>query len=363
MTGQTLEWLWLAHVLGPGARGCGGVLALYPTPGELLEAVGREDLSGLLAPAQAERLEAKPENFEKLARSCEKMGVQIVTMAEAAYPARLRDVPDAPPVLFCTGDTAALNRTPAVGMIGSRRPSAYGVEAAACIGGQLAEAGVCLVSGLADGLDSEAHRAAVRCGAPTVGVLGTAIDKTYPAANAALRRQVEGVGAVISEFAPGDVTRSAAFLLRNRLIAALADAVCVVEAREKSGTMNTVGHAERYGRPVYAVPGGIFSELCGGTNRLLAEGRARAASGAGVILEGLGLAAPAPAHTQKRQTQTEPLGPAAKEMLRHLGQQPKGLEILAGEARCEAGEALAALLELELAGLAQSCAGGQYRRK
>ena len=100
MTGQTLEWLWLAHVLGPGARGCGGVLALYPTPGELLEAVGREDLSGLLAPAQAERLEAKPENFEKLARSCEKMGVQIVTMAEAAYPARLRDVPDAPPVLL-----------------------------------------------------------------------------------------------------------------------------------------------------------------------------------------------------------------------------------------------------------------------
>lgn len=363
MTAPVLEWLWLAHVLGPGAKNCGRALALYPAPGELRRAVGREDLSGLLAPTQAARLGARPEDFEHLAAVCEKTGVRIVTMEEGAYPARLRAVPDAPPVLFCTGDVGALNSPYTVGMIGSRRPSAYGVEAAACIGGGLAAAGVCLVSGLADGLDSEAHRAAVRCGAPTVGVLGTAIDKTYPAQNLPLRRRMEAAGAVISEFAPGEATRGPAFLLRNRLIAALSDAVCVVEAREKSGTMNTVGHAERYAKPVYAVPGGIFSELCGGTNRLLAEGRARAASGAGVILEGLGLAAPAPEKKKERQIGPEPLGPGAREMLRHLGARPKGLESLAGEARCTAGEALAALLELELAGLAQSCAGGRYRRK
>src|SRR5699024_9599491 len=119
------------------------------------------------------------------------------------------------------------------------------------------------------------HKAAVNAGAPTIGVLGTPIDQTYPASNRRLRAQMEETGAVISEFFPGEAAQRSNFLLRNRLIAALSDALCVVEAREKSGTMNTVGHAERYGRAVWAVPGGIFSEVCAGTNRLLAEGRAR----------------------------------------------------------------------------------------
>lgn len=357
-----LEWLWLSHVLGPGANRCAELLALYESPAQLLAAVGKEDLSGLLTPGQAARLEAKPEAFEPLLHRCETQGVQLLTLQDRAYPARLRLLPDPPPVLFCTGDADALAAAHTVSMIGSRRPSEYGVEAAACLSEGLARAGVCLVSGLADGLDSEAHRAAVRCNRPTVGVLGTSIDKTYPAANRALRRQMEQNGAVISEFAPGDTTPPGSFLLRNRLIAGLADAVCVVEAREKSGTMNTVSHAERYGRPVYAVPGAIFSGPSSGTNRLLADGRAKAATGADVILKDLGLVPVAPAAAHKKAP-TMPLSPVAQRLAKCLGATPRGLEILAGEARCTAGEALAALLELELAGLAQACAGGQYRRK
>lgn len=361
MTGACY-WLWLSYVLGPGAAHCRRLLDVYGSAREVFEAVGKEDLSGLLTPAQCERLSTDPAVFAPMEARCAALGAQVLTMAGPDYPSRLKGIPDAPPALFATGDLSALNAGHTVGMIGSRRPSAYGVEAAAGIGKELAEAGVCLVSGLADGLDSEAHKAAVAAGAPTIGVLGTAIDQTYPASNRRLRAEMEQTGAVVSEFFPGETARRSNFLLRNRLIAALSDALCVVEAREKSGTMNTVRHAERYGRAVWAVPGGIFSEVCAGTNRLLAEGRARMATGGGALLEALGLegqrakpAAPAP--------KAPPLSPGAKAMLGRLSQTPRPLEALAAEAGLDAGSALAALLELEVAGKAVGCAGGLFRRK
>ena len=355
-------WLWLRAVLGPGARGMGELLALYGSPSEVQRAVGREDFSSLLTSAQSARLTAAPRSFEALQSDCRRLGVQLIAYDEAAYPPRLKAIDDAPPVLFCTGDASALNAPHTVGMIGSRRPSAYGVEAAAALGDALAGAGVCLVSGLADGLDSEAHRAALRQNAPTVGVLGTSIDKTYPAANRTLRRQMEAVGAVISEYAPGEATGQPSFLQRNRLIAALSDALCVVEAREKSGTMNTVSHAIRYGRPVYAVPGGIFSELCGGTNQLLAEGRARAVQTPALFLQVLGLTAAKPSKHAAKPT-TKLLSREAEAMLKGMASTPCSLEILAGRAELTAPQALAALLELEMADLAVALAGGQYRRK
>ena len=355
-------WLWLSFVLGPGAAHCRRLLDVYGSAREVFEAVGKEDLSGLLTPAQCERLSTDPAVFAPIEARCAALGAQVLTMAGPDYPSRLKGIPDAPPALFATGDLSALNAGHTVGMIGSRRPSAYGVEAAAGIGKELAEAGVCLVSGLADGLDSEAHKAAVAAGAPTIGVLGTAIDQTYPASNRRLRAEMEQTGAVVSEFFPGETARRSNFLLRNRLIAALSDALCVVEAREKSGTMNTVRHAERYGRAVWAVPGGIFSEVCAGTNRLLAEGKARMATGGGALLEALGLegqrakpAAPEP--------KAPPLSPGAKAMLGRLSQTPRPLEALAAEAGLDAGGALAALLELEVAGKAVGCAGGLFRRK
>ncbi|WP_394964357.1 DNA-processing protein DprA [Candidatus Allofournierella excrementigallinarum] len=359
---EACYWLWLSFVLGPGAPHCRRLLEVYGSAREVSEAVGKEDLSGLLTPGQCSRLSTDPAVFAPMEARCARMGAQVLTLADDDYPSRLRDIEDAPPALFATGNLSALNAGHTVGMIGSRRPSAYGVEAAAGIGKELAEAGVCLVSGLADGLDSEAHKAAVAAGAPTIGVLGTAIDQTYPASNRRLRAEMEQTGAVVSEFFPGETARRSNFLLRNRLIAALSDALCVVEAREKSGTMNTVRHAERYGRAVWAVPGGIFSEVCAGTNRLLAEGRARMATGGGALLEALGLegqrakpAAPAP--------KAPPLSPGAKAMLGRLSQTPRPLEALAAEAGLDAGSALAALLELEVAGKAQGCAGGLFRRK
>lgn len=362
---RQLQWLWLAQVLGPGAAHSAQVLALYFHPAELLEAVGKEDMSGLLSPAQQRRLEqCTPQDFSTLLHRCERLGVRVLTMEEEDYPQRLALLPDAPPVLYCTGDVQALNQPAAVAMIGSRRPSSYGVEAAACIGRDLAAAGVCLVSGLADGLDSEAHKAAVQQKSPTIGVLGTAIDKIYPASNRLLRRQMENTcGAVISEYEPGKTTNAGCFLQRNRLIAGLSDAICVVEAREKSGTMNTVEHAISYKRPVYAVPGAIFSPLCGGTNRLLDEGVAHAASSAAAILKGLGLKQSVHQTAERTPSKTTALSPAAAAMQNVLSERAQGLETLANAAGLDAGQALAALLELEVDGLAVCCAAGQYRSR
>ena len=359
---DTCYWLWLSYVLGPGAPHCRRLLDIYGDARQVFDAVGKEDLSGLLTPAQRGRLSTDPAVFAPMEARCVRMGAQVLTLADADYPGRLKDIEDAPPALFVTGEVSALNAEHTVGMIGSRRPSAYGMEAAAGIGSELAGAGVCLVSGLADGLDSEAHKAAVAAGAPTIGVLGTPIDQTYPAANRRLRARMEEVGAVISEFFPGEVAQRSNFLLRNRLIAALSDALCVVEAREKSGTMNTVGHARRYGRPVYAVPGGIFSQVCAGTNRLLAEGQARMVTGGGTLLAALGLAAGG-AKPAAPETKAAPLSAAARAMLPRLTQTPRPLEALSAEAKLDAGSTLAALMELEVAGEAVSSAGGQFRRK
>lgn len=359
----TLEWLWLSHVLGPGAAGCGDIMAAFGEPDALLAAVGKEDLSPFLSPAQLARCEESPEAFMPLLQTCEQQNIQVLTMEDVAYPQRLLSIDDAPPVLFATGNPEVLNQASTVGMIGSRRPSEYGVQAAAVIGGRLAKEGVCIVSGLADGLDGECHRAAVDNGGLTVGVLGTAIDKTYPAGNVRLRRQIEQEGAVLSEFAPGERTARPSFLLRNRLIAALSDALCVVEARQKSGTMNTVHHAQRYKKAIFAVPGTIFSSLCAGTNELLETGTAMAAAGAGPILRCLGLDAEN-AQTPKHDTVSKAqLSPAAKAVWQVLSTKAQNLEQLANAANIGTAEILAALLELEISGLVQSQAGGLYRRK
>lgn len=383
MTGQN-GWLWLRAVLGTASNSLPKILDRYQTPSAFYEAIGKDNLAGLLTPAQTARLHSAPTQFVALETACRRAGVAIICYDDAAYPERLRRLQDPPCVLFCTGNLDALAAQPAVAIIGSRRPSAYGVQAATAVSAALAEAGVCLVSGLADGLDSEAHRAAVAASAPTIGVLGTPIDKTYPAKNHALRRKMEGTGATISEYAPGEATNPACFLQRNRLIAALSDAVCVVEAREKSGTMNTVEHAERYGCPVFAVPGGIFNEVCTGTNQLLESGRAVAVSSPESLLQRLqngtlrqAQSKPEAPWQQETLWQMEPLAPTppkpqpqtvnlsceAQTMLETLSTSATNFDILATAAGLTTPQALAALMELEMAELVLSGGNGQYKKR
>ena len=271
MTGQTslfppepapdplLCWLWLSQVLGPASLHAGKVLDAFGGAQEAWEARETEEFrqaAGDTAFKRAAQLDA--ESFHTLVMQCDALRVRILPFDDPDYPLAFSRIPDMPLVLYCTGDPRWLNEPGAVGIVGSRKPTEYGLNAAADIGGELAKNGAIIVSGLADGLDSAGHRAAVKNDCPTIAVMGVPIDRTYPAANAALRQKIEQKGCVISEYPPcGEGVGPNGFLQRNRLIAALSSAVLVVEAREKSGTMSTVAHAERYGKPVYAVPGSI----------------------------------------------------------------------------------------------------------
>lgn len=238
---KTLAWLWLADAVGSGCQYARELLDLYPDPAELYDIlrVGTEAPPACLsAHALAQQRDTTPFDYEERLDHCLLSGIDILTPDEGTYPDRLRDLPDLPLVLYVTGSAACLNGGRYAGMVGTRRPSAYGRQAAFDLSLAMAQAGVVLVSGMADGLDSEAHRAAVQAGVPTVAFLGTAIDKTYPAANAKLRTAIEkGGGAVCSEYPPGYTGRTTGtFLARNRLI-----------ARPERGALRGRGpHPQRY---------------------------------------------------------------------------------------------------------------------
>ena len=292
-----LCWLWLANTLGAGSSHAGRVLDVFGGAQEAWENRDSDAFRkavGSPAFARANLPDNTPAHYRAFARRCAARNIRILPYDDPDYPLAFSRIPDMPLVLYCTGDPLWLNEPGAVGMVGSRRPTEYGLQAAADLGSGLAKNGAIIVSGLADGLDSAGHRAAVKNDCPTIAVMGVPIDRTYPAANAALRQKIEHKGCVISEYPPySEYIGPTCFLQRNRLIAALSTAVLVVEAREKSGTMSTVAHAERYGKPVYAVPGSIYSPNSAGTNGLLRDGRARAVAGAADLLAALGLPQPA----------------------------------------------------------------------
>ena len=355
-----LCWLWLAHVLGPASPHAGRVLDAFGGAQEAWEARDTAEFRQAAGPTAAKRAgQLVPEQFRALARRCAALRVCILPFDDPDYPLAFSRIPDMPLVLYCTGDPVWLNEPGAVGIVGSRKPTDYGLQAAADIGEALARSGALIVSGLADGLDSAGHRAAVKNGCPTIGILGVPIDRTYPAANVALRHTIEQNGCILSEYAPGESTPGpVGFLQRNRLIAALSSALLVVEAREKSGTMSTVAHAERYGKPVFAVPGSIYSPNSAGTNGLLRDGRARAVCTAEDLLGPLGLHPDKPAAVTARRP--EPVSDTERKVLACIGPKPVGLEELCVNTGLPTAVLLSTLMKLELSGRVFKQPGQRY---
>lgn len=351
-----LYWLWMSDVLGQGSPSTGIALARYGGARDFynqMRAGLRPDFMSRAAMTRARELE--PADLSGRLADCEAIGAAILTPEDPDYPRRLRGLPDLPLVLYVTGRTDCLNGRRYVSMVGTRRPTPYGRRACGEISRALAEQGVVLISGLADGLDGEAHKAAVDCGAETIAFLGTGIDKTYPAANAPLREEIERLGgAVVSEYPPGFSGKmQGTFLARNRLIAGMGEVLCVCEASLRSGTINTVGHAEHYGRPVMAVPGSIFSRASEGTNALLADGRAHILRSAGDVEQLLGLASGADLwQNDPGDSKLPDLSPTARKVLEVLGPDPMYLEDICRAAQLPAAQVLAAYTELELAGAA-----------
>jgi len=279
-------------------------------------------------------------------------GIRWLPRSARSFPRALAGIFDTPVGLFVRGDSPLeLLDAPAVAVVGARACSAYGAHVARSIGRELAGAGLAVVSGLARGIDGEAHRGALEAGGPTVAVLGCGIDRDYPAAHAELARRIAACGLIVSEYALGVEPAPWRFPARNRIVAGLAQATVVVEARERSGALITADLALEEGREVFAVPGEITSALSTGTNRLLRQG-ATPLTSATDVLESFGLA---PAEALRPS-----IGPDAERVLGRLRDGAAGADELARTLQLDAGTLAAALAELELTGLAAE-ADGLYR--
>jgi DNA processing protein len=262
----------------------------------------------------------------------------------------LAQLHDPPAELYVRGEAGILAE-PAVAIVGARSCSPYGTQIARSLARELAVSGLVVVSGLARGIDGEAHRGTLEAGGLTVAVLGCGIYRDYPRSHTELARRIREHGAVVSEYPPGIEPAPWRFPARNRVIAGLCAATVVIEARERSGALITADFALELGREVFAVPGEITSALSAGTNDLLRQGAAPLLS-AGDVLSALGLN-PAP-------RRTEAVSDAAGHVFAQLADAAHDADGLARATGRSTGEVAAALVELELAGLVTE-ADGLYR--
>jgi DNA processing protein len=272
------------------------------------------------------------------------LGFRFLGRSDPAFPPLLRSIHDPPPGLFLRGDLdASVLASDGLAIVGARACSAYGRQIARALGRDLAAAGLMVVSGLARGVDAEAHRGALEAGGTTIAVLGCGIDRDYPAAHRELARQVTATGLVIGEYAPGVEPAPWRFPARNRIVAGLCAATVVVEARERSGALITADFALEEGREVFAVPGEITSALSAGSNALLRLG-ATPLTCAQDVLESYGLE-PAPVATPA-------VSAVAAAVLELIRTEARGADELARASGLAAGELAVVLTELELAAAA-----------
>jgi DNA processing protein len=286
-------------------------------------------------------------------------GMHVLAWNDARFPAALLAITDAPPALWYRGTLECL-AAPIVAIVGSRAASAVALQAAEQLGAGLAAAGVTVVSGLARGVDSAAHRGALRHGR-TIAVLGSGLGHLYPREHAPLAAEIERTGLVVSEYPPATPPLPQHFPMRNRLISGLARGVVVIEASEKSGSLITASCALQQGREVMAVPGNVLSGRNRGGHALLRDG-ARIVESAADILEELGLPVPPRSNAgdgDRPITATGAIDPVLRRM--DVGQ-PYDLDMLAGSTGMEMARLLPRLLDLEIRGLLRRVDGGRFMR-
>lgn len=303
---------------------------------------------------------ARATPFERSRRRerLEHLGVRIVPLLEPGYPEALLNLDDAPLVLSVRGQVDRLGDL-SVAIVGARAATRSARGIARQLAFDLSRAGITIVSGLARGIDAEAHRGALDAGGATIGVLACGIDRIYPPEHRGLAQEMMQRGAVVSELPLGALPRPLHFPLRNRIISGLSRAVVVVEARARSGSLITVRHALAQGREVFVVPGAVDGPFAAGTNQLLREG-ARAIRSARDLLEDLGLGIDTDSSVSRRSVRAQGLagsasrsgatGAIAEQLLALLSEGPRTADELIVESGLEPGSLAMALLELELAG-------------
>lgn len=282
-----IHWIWLATRDGLSDREKLAVLEHFREPEDAFFAdPGRYGMVPGLSEDARDAL--KDKNLlpaENVLADCARGKIHILTYRDAAYPARLKNIPDPPLVLYYKGKLPDLDGLPVIGVVGTRKASLYGMTAAKRMGFQIGKCGGVLVSGGASGIDGMAMQGALTAGMPVVGVLGCGVDVVYPQSNKALFADTERFGCLISEFVPGTPPYKWNFPKRNRLISGMSDGVLVVEAPEKSGALITARQAAEQGRDVFVVPGNIDVPTCAGSNALLRDGAIMVSSGWDVVSE------------------------------------------------------------------------------
>ena len=321
-------------------------------------------LSRAAATALAARTAA---DGERILVNAAKLGAIALLPDDALFPSSLREIPDAPTVLFAKG-RLELFKGPAVAIVGSRDHTPYGAEVCRMIAREAAYAGITVISGMARGLDAIAHEAALDAGGTTIGVLGNGLGVIYPAANRALYERVGKEGLLLSEFPPGERPQAWNFPRRNRLISGLARVTVVVEAAHGSGALITANTGLDQGRDIMAVPGPITSEMSVGTNTLIRDGAEPLLSAAGFLTHYPECMAPNP--------KTRPISPALKPVVKSaaipippefapiancLGVEPVHIDAISLVSGIPPGDCLAALVRLELLGAVEQRPGSMFR--
>ncbi len=318
-------------------------------PNELAQAgLDRRSLDGLLQLRKDFDLDAECARIEEA-------GLTVLTWDDEAYPVNLRRIDSPPPVLFMRGELLAEDEW-AIGIVGTRRATAYGRECALRLSTDLARAGVTIVSGLARGIDAVAHEAALSAGGRTLAVLGNGLDSVYPPEHRQLASRIAQQGALLSEQPLGMEPEARNFPARNRIISGLSLGVIVVEGDWSSGAVITAKQALEQGREVFAVPGSILSPASQGPNRLIQEG-ATPVMNANNVLEALNLTKVA---QQSAARQTLPTDPIEARLYGLLSAEPRHVDELRREANLPISEITSTLALMELKGLVRQTGGMQY---
>ncbi|HWC72999.1 MAG TPA: DNA-processing protein DprA [Gemmatimonadales bacterium] len=318
-----------------------------------------ETLEGIGRAAATAIKEASPRDGERVREQLAQLGARVLLLGDAEFPAQLAEIRDPPPVLYVWGDVSLLAR-PSVAMVGSRDHSAYGAEAARILASAVAPRAV-VVSGMARGIDSVAHTAALDAGGRSIGVLGNGFGVFYPACNRDLYDRMVQCGCLVTEHPPWEKPHTGSFPRRNRLISGLAKAVVVIEADRHSGALTTADEGAQQGRAVLAVPGPITSRTSVGTNRLIRDGAKPALCAADILDElgiatglrelGVALSTPAP--------RVPPIDLTGLQLTlwNRMTTEPQHVDALVGASETPAADVLGALTDLELRGLVRQGPG------
>lgn len=271
------HWIWLTLRKGLAGQNAVRVLEHFGTP-ELVHAADEEAyrmVGGLSDVSVRSLMNKSLDQADAVLGDCERYGIQLLALQDSNYPERLRAIAQPPMVLYWKGKQITFDNEAAIGIVGARQATPYGVQAAAKLSADLTRKGALVVTGMAQGIDAAAVRGALKMGGPVVSVLAGGIDRVYPYYHRDLYEDVAAVGALVSEYPPGTEHAGSHFPVRNRIISGLSVGVIAVESARTSGTLLTVNHAIDQDREVFAVPGPIDAPQSEGTNRLIQEGCAK----------------------------------------------------------------------------------------